>query len=909
MPQRFARDSVSQNSLRLLLLLCICLLCDSVVPRRLDAAEPIDFDRDIRPLLADACFACHGPDAAVRKADLRLDQRESALHSEVSPGPVTPGKPEQSELIRRVTSADDDLRMPPPDAVRQLSAAEIELLRRWIAEGAPWQQHWSLIPPVRPQRPSVTNRDWPRSPLDEFVLARLEAVGLSPAPAAARETLIRRLSLDLTGLPPTLEEVDAFLSDTEPGAYERLVDRLLASPEYGEHMVAGWLDAARYADTNGYQTDGTRAMWPWRDGVIRALNENMPFDQFTIEQLAGDLLPEATLQQRIASGFNRNHMLNGEGGRIAEESRVEYVVDRVSTTATVWLGLTVGCARCHDHKYDPISQREFYSLYACFNQVAESGSVDRRSSTAAPVLELPTAAQSREIARLTEQITRLKQQQQQLEQEIFRQQAEWERKVRMAPAAGGSQEGKKPAAADDARKPSASAAGTSEPDADESQEEPAPADSTEARPLLSSAENVPAGVRAAVEIPADSRTKEQQFLIRSHLLTTAPGLAELQEKISQAEKSLNSAKKSILLTMVMQDRAEPRKTFVLNRGQYDQPGEPVEFGVPSCLPALPAEAPRNRLGLARWLVDRGNPLTARVTVNRLWQHFFGAGLVRTPEDFGTQGERPTHPLLLDWLAVEFMEPTTDANHRWDMKSLIRTIVTSATYRQSSAVSDQLRQQDPDNRLLSRAWRGRMTSFQLRDQALSLSGLLVHRHYGPPVRPYQPPGVWADLTLGKIVYREDSGASLYRRSLYTFWRRSVGPTSLFDSSSRQVCVVRPGRTNTPLHALTLLNDTTWVEAARKLAERILREGGTSDVDRLTWAFRLVTSRRPQQAELAVLQRTLQRGRQAVQAGGDEALQLLQTGASPADTSLPASETAAWTSVTTVLLNLDEVLSRE
>ena len=369
MPQRFARDSVSQNSLRLLLLLCICLLCDSVVPRRLDAAEPIDFDRDIRPLLADACFACHGPDAAVRKADLRLDQRESALHSEVSPGPVTPGKPEQSELIRRVTSADDDLRMPPPDAVRQLSAAEIELLRRWIAEGAPWQQHWSLIPPVRPQRPSVTNRDWPRSPLDEFVLARLEAVGLSPAPAAARETLIRRLSLDLTGLPPTLEEVDAFLSDTEPGAYERLVDRLLASPEYGEHMVAGWLDAARYADTNGYQTDGTRAMWPWRDGVIRALNENMPFDQFTIEQLAGDLLPEATLQQRIASGFNRNHMLNGEGGRIAEESRVEYVVDRVSTTATVWLGLTVGCARCHDHKYDPISQREFYSLYACFNPV------------------------------------------------------------------------------------------------------------------------------------------------------------------------------------------------------------------------------------------------------------------------------------------------------------------------------------------------------------------------------------------------------------------------------------------------------------------------------------------------------------------------------------------------------------
>ncbi|MCA9115090.1 MAG: PSD1 domain-containing protein [Planctomycetaceae bacterium] len=877
--------------------------------------EPVDFNRDIRPILSNSCYACHGPDAGQRQAGLRLDTSDGAV-AELESGntAVVAGDVAASELISRITSDAPEQRMPPPGHEHPLTKQEIDLLTRWVQQGAPWSDHWAFIAPRRPELPEVDGEASLLNPIDRFIVRKARAAGLQQSPEASKETLIRRVTFDLTGLPPTPAEIDAFLEDTAPGAYGRLVDRLLGTEAYGEQMARHWLDAARYGDTHGLHLDNERSMWLYRDWVIDAFSQNMPFDQFTIEQIAGDLLPEPTESQLIATGFHRNHMLNGEGGRIAEESRVEYVVDRVSTTSTVWLGLTIGCSRCHDHKYDPVSQREFYSLYAFFNQVAETGSVDRRSGTAAPVLELPTAAQSSEIARLTEQIAGLKQQQQQLEQKILSQQAEWERQVRMARAAGGVPKDQKPAPTEDTQKPSASAAGTDEPEAAEPQAAesktvPSPAESADAQPLLSSVENVPAGVRGAVEVPADSRTKEQQSLIRTHLLVTAPGLAELHEKISQAEKSLNSTKKSVLLTMVMQDRTEPRETFLLKRGQYDQYGEQVEAGVPACLPPLPDKAPVNRLGLARWLTSPDNPLTARVTVNRIWQQFFGQGLVRTPEDFGTQGERPTHPELLDWLAVEFMDPASGGSHRWDVKALTRLIVTSATYRQSSRLTPELADQDPENRLLGRAWRGRLSSFQLRDQALSLAGLLVPQQYGAPVHPYQPPGVWSDLTLGKIVYKQDTGADLYRRSLYTFWRRSVGPTSLFDTSSRQVCVVSQGRTNTPLHALTLLNDTTWVEAARKLAERMLLEGGDDDRSRLRWGFRLASARLPDEAELAVLTRTLNRGRNAVQQDPAEAVKLLAVGESPVNGQLPPGEIAAWSAVATVLLNLDEVLSRE
>jgi hypothetical protein len=817
-------------------------VCVSAAP----AQEPrVSFNRDIRPILSDTCYTCHGPAKATRKANLRFDTQEGAFVDLGGYKAIVPGALEQSELWKRITADDAKERMPPVRSGKALTKEQIELIRRWIEQGAVWENHWSLIPPRRPEVPAVKHRAWPHNAIDQFILARLEQDGLAPSTEASRETLLRRVTFDLTGLPPTLAEINAFLADKSPGAYERVVDRLLASPRYGERMVLEWLDAARYSDTNGYQTDGTRPMWPWRDWVIDALNKNMPFDQFTVEQIAGDMLPGATVSQKIATGFNRNHMLNGEGGRIAEESRVDYVVDRVETTATVWLGLTAGCARCHDHKYDPISQKEFYRLFAYFNNVDESGGVDRRNSTAAPVLELPTPEQQHKIEERQKTVTGLEKELKALTDKLVAGQPEWERMLKSA--------------------------------------------------------KLPDNAAAALKIDRAKRTPEQAKAVADHYLNGVPERQALVKQVDKAKKDLSASQNAVLITMVMRERPQPRETFVLERGLYNKPGEKVNAGLPKALPALPEAAPNNRLGLARWLVDPHNPLTARVTVNRAWQTFFGRGLVKTTEDFGAQGEPPSHPELLDWLAVKFMSD-------WDVKALHRLIVTSAAYRQSSRVAASALECDPDNRLLTRGSRGRLSSFALRDQALALSGLLVNKLGGPPVRPYQPPGLWEEFSFNTIRYTQDKGENLYRRSLYTFWRRSVAPPNMFDSAGRQVCTVRQSRTNTPLHALTLMNDVTYVEAARAWAERLMQHDGTPQ-ERLALAFRQATGRTASAAEAKVLAdaftQTLNRYRQ----DKDAALKLIRTGESVPDPRLDAMELAAYTGVAGMILNLDEVVTKE
>lgn len=717
------------------------------------AEESVDFSRDVLPLLADRCFHCHGPDAEQRQAALRLDQRESAVEQT---GVVVPAEPDQSELLYRVTVDDPDLLMPPPESHRKpLSKAEVAILRRWIAEGAVWGKHWAFEPPKKPEITASAD-----NPIDVFVQRRLEKEGLQLSPEADKRTQIRRLTLDLTGLPPTIQEVDAFLSDQWAGAYERLVDRLLASKRYGERMAWPWLDAARYADTSGYQGDPTRSMWPWRDWVVDAFNQNMPFDQFTVEQLAGDLLDDATAEQRLATGFNRNHMHNGEGGRIPEETRVENVFDRAETTGTVWLGLTLQCARCHDHKFDPTSNLDYFAFYAFFNQTSESG------------------------------------------------------KGNGGPAVP---------------------------------------------PFM------------------------EYFPRRG---------------IQHGDETAETVK-----VMVMDTLPEPRKTLVLIKGVYNNvTDQEVAANVPGMLPPLPDKKPGepySRLDLANWMVSPENPLTARVTVNRFWQMLFGRGIVSTPSDFGLQGSQPTHPELLDWLAVEFVESG------WDVKKLLRLMVTSQTYRQSSHVTKDLHQRDPENALYARARRYRMPSWMLRDAALASSGLLDAQLGGPPVNPYQPDGIWSEATFGKIKYQQDSGEDLYRRSLYTFWRRIVGPSIFFDAAKRQTCEVSMHLTNTPLHALTTLNDVTYVEAARVFAEQLIRRQH-SDRERIFEAFYALTTRPPEPRELELLEKRLASAIDAFRDAPEQAEALLTLGEATRDESIEAAQHAALTVVINTIMNLDETL---
>jgi mono/diheme cytochrome c family protein len=1023
-----------------------CLAILVFAARANPQAGPVEFNRDIRPILSDACFQCHGPDKAKRKAKLHFDTEEGAR------AVLGAGKPDDSELIRRITAADPDKRMPPPTSGHALTPAQIALLKRWVAEGARWQKHWSFIPPVRPALPTVKNASWPRNGIDHFVLARLEKEGLTPSPEADRITLLRRVTLDLTGLPPTPGEVDAFLGDASSDAYEKVVDRLLRSPRYGEHMARHWLDAARYADTNGYQTDGERTMWRWRDWVIDAFNANMPFDRFTIEQIAGDLLPGATRSQQIATGFNRNHRGNSEGGVIPEEYAVAYVVDRVDTTATVWLGLSAGCAKCHDHKYDPISQEEFYRLFAYFNNVPEKGKAIKYGNSP-PYIKTPTPAQEAQLrllqahAKASEQLFRT------LAPELDAAQSAWEKAA--AAKTTPSWELTRdlvaaPALVSGEVRPARAATWTTGPDpamravvldgaadldegdigrfgffdkftvaawvrpeaaggtilsrmtdtdrADgysvaiengkvhvrlvkrwlddairvETVESLAPktwqhvcfsydgsrvADGIRVyvdgkpaalkvnlddlnqnfvtdQPLRIGAGGGPAsrfhgaiadvrlfnqvvvaadvGILANLDRVSDivaiarrQRTPVQRHKLRTYFIEMeAPEeIREANAKRQAAARELEEYDAPLPTTMVMQEMRAPRETHVLIRGEYDKKGKRVYASVPAALPPIAAGLPNNRLALACWLVAPDNSLTPRVTVNRFWQLLFGAGLVRTVEDFGAQGDWPSHPELLDWLAVEFRDGG------WDVQQTLRTIVTSATYRQSSRLTAVLKLKDPENRLLSRGPRVRLSAEVIRDQALAVSGLLYEKIGGPSVRPYQPPGLVKELH-GTDEDMQDHGPSLYRRSLYTHWKRTVAPPGLmtFDAANRETCVVRQTRTNTPLQSLTLLNDVTFVEAARVLAERVVKERGTPE-ERLRYAFRLVAARSPQPAELKLLLASLKHHEASYRARPEAALALVSTGEFPRDESLDTPELAAYTAVANLLLNLDEVITKE
>lgn len=822
---------------------------------------PIDFNRQIRPLLSENCFYCHGQDANHRAADLRLDVADEALEA----GAIVPGDVEQSELVARIFSDDPATQMPPPDSNRRLSDEQKQLIRRWIAQGANYDVHWAYLPPQRGELPTVDHDRWGEHPIDRWVAARAAAEGLTLSPPAPRETLIKRLHADLIGLPPTPAEVEAFVCDKDPLAYERLVDRLLASPHFGQRLALPWLDAARYADSNGFQQDGDTWQWIWRDWVVRALNDDMPFDQFSIWQLAGDLLPHATDEQKIASAFNRNHLLNGEGGAIAEEQRFVVLFDRIDTTSTNWLGLTVACAQCHDHKYDPITMQDYYSLMDAFNRVDEQG-VPRYFSSRirvdTPYLELPSEENQLRIADFEAKIN------------------EARARVELATSAAfaGWREG------------------------------------FLAHPVRDGNDQWPEEMELLLLIPRADRSSEQQQqldgLLRQwfdqQVIGSLKGQLPAFADLDRWQNELNHYRNDQIPRVMIMSDARQRSTHILDRGQYLVPLDPVTFRTPGFLPPLPDDFPRNRLGFAQWLFLPEHPLTARVQVNRLWQHFFGTGLVITPEDFGVQSEYPVHKELLDWLAVEFRESG------WRLKHLIRLLVTSETYRQSSVVSAEALERDPRNAYLTRMSRFRMPSMVLRDWALATSGLLERKMGGAPVYPYQPDAVWESLAITKerdFTYPASSGADLYRQSLYTFWRRTVGPANMFDTADRQACRVGVSRTSTPLHALTMLNDATWVEAARQLARLARREHPQDPEQQLRWAFRQVVCREATDAEVQLLMRALEKQSQHYESEPTAAQQWLAVGASAVEATDDPNAWAALGNVCLAIYNLDEAMTRQ
>ena len=1055
-----------------------------------ERSSTVEFNRDIRPLLSDRCYTCHGPDQARRRSKLRFDVEADAKQDLGGRFAIVPGDAAKSEMIRRITSADPARRMPPESSGRALSTSEIDLIQRWIEQGARWEKHWSFIPPRRPPLPAIGNRAWARNEIDFFVLNRLEQEGLAPSPEAERATSIRRVSLDLTGLPPTPVEVDAFVNDKSRDAYEKVVDRLLASKRYGERMAAPWLDAARYADTNGYQTDAERYMWRWRDWVIEAFNRNLPFDQFALQQIAGDMLPRPTLDQKIATGFNRNHRGNGEGGIIPEEYAVEYVVDRVETTSTVFLGLTVGCARCHDHKYDPFTQKEFYQLFAYFNNIPERGKANKYGNSA-PMIQAPTPSQQAQLAEIDRALAAAEKRFEGVRAQSVAAQRSWEASLDISPALhwsiprdlvayfpldtdvtnqasprqapvpavqlyepasvppaierpampqfqGGPasfSSGRigKAAALDGTRFISAGDVGafgfqsaftlaawiyptagtgaivTRTRDVEEdtgyglylkegklqgnlilrwlddgarvetvqpialnrwqhvtmtydgsrtaegikiyvdgkSQELAVHLDDVNQNfqsrePLRIGGGGGPANrfhgqiddvrvynvalsprhaavvatgesISEIAAMPAATRTEAQAEKISLYFLEnqSPPRVRDAWQTLTARRRQKSEFLESLPTVMVMQERDVPRDTFLLLRGAYDKPGDKVMPGIPMVLPVLPNGAPNNRLGFGRWLVDPANPLTARVAMNRFWQMYFGAGLVKTVEDFGSQGEWPTHPELLDWLATEFVRTG------WDIKAMQKLIVTSATYRQSSKTTPELLQKDPENRLLARAPRLRLPAGTIRDQALGVSGLLTEQLGGPSVKPYQPAGLWKELSGQDYV--QDKGEKLYRRSLYTFWKRSSPPPSLmnFDAAGREACVVRETRTNTPLQALDLMNDVTYVEASRRLAERVMKERrfggadlkvGLSDA-RIALAFRLVVARGPTPGEAKVLGDALAGYLNEFKANPGAAARYLSQGESPRDEELDVSELAAYATLASMILNMDETITKE
>jgi hypothetical protein len=1056
-PARPPRKPAMRRAPLLVTPLCFAIL----VPGALRAADapPVRFSRDVLPILSENCFQCHGPDERARKGKLRLDDRVGVLSV------VKPGKSGASELVRRINAAIGDGRMPPAKANRSLTPGQKDLLKRWVEEGAVWSKHWAYEPPVRVTLPRVKEVDRVRNAVDNFVLARLEREGLALSAEANRETLIRRVTLDLTGLPPTVAEVDAFRADPSADAYEKVVDRLLKSPRYGERMAMDWLDAARYADTNGYQNDFARTMWPWRDWVIGAFNKNEPFDRFVVEQMAGDLLPGPE-RNVLATAFNRNNRTVTEAGSIDEEWRVENAVDRVETTATVFLGLTLGCARCHDHKFDPVSQREFYGFFGFFNSVNEKGVYTEQRGNVPPIFAVPSPEQAEHLARLTRSAQHADAAVSAEEKALPERQRQWEKERRATPAPAepgdrafhspldgglaftktGGESGKatyrgkgSPAWTDgpsgkalrlDGKENSFVDAGQAvgfertdhfsygafvRPRGDgaclskmddaaayrgfdllltggkatvhfihswpdnalkvETKEalpkevwshvfvtydgsgkaaglkiyvdgKPAKTEvlSDNLRDSIATKQPLRLGKRSAssslsgdlADVRFYSRTltdaevgsvafapvgnilrtaeekrspEEKAALARAYRELFADGYRAAKEKAAKAHKERDDFDRQIPTVMVMEDLAKPRETYLLKRGRYDTPDkdQKVAPGVPACMPPLPEGAPRNRLGLARWLVAPDNPLTARVAVNRFWQHYFGTGLVKTAENFGVQGEPPSHPELLDWLATEFVRTG------WDAKALQRLIVTSATYRQASQAPAALTQRDPENRLLARGPRVRLPAEVVRDNALAIGGLLVENIGGPSVKPYQPAGLWEELAggAGEAPYVQEKGPDLYRRSLYVYRKRTVPHPLLatFDAPGREVCQVRRARTNTPLQALELLNDVTYVEAARGLAQLMLTEGGATPESRLTYGFRRATARTPEAAELKVLLRGLDRYRQAYAADKESAKRFLGHGESKPDAKLDPAELAAYAAAAGVILNLDETITKE
>lgn len=749
-----------------------------------NAVGAVDFKRDIRPIFSDTCYKCHGPDGKARETPLRLHQRDGVIGEKAPKDLLVGGKPGASELFKRVTAKNDDV-MPPTDSGLRLTEEEIGKIRQWIEEGAHWPEddrHWAFIPPVRPNVPVIETAAKRHNPIDHFVQARLALEKLTATSPADKVTMLRRVTYDLTGLPPTVKEIEDFLADDSDEAYEHVVDRLMRSSRYGEHLALPWLEAARYADTDGYQNDRLRYMWVWRDWVFRALNDNMPFDRFTLEQMAGDLLPDRNFYTQVASGFNRNHRINSEGGSIPDEWIVEYVADRVETIGTMYLGLTFNCARCHDHKYDPLAQKEFYQMFAFFNNVAEAG-LGPNNGNSPPFIKVPKS---------------------------------W--------------------------------------------------------PNLSAA--------------------QQKFV--------DPELPKVRIQQTSVPRPQPGGKDTV---MVMHELKKPRDTYILKRGLYNQPdkSEKLRPDTPESLGTLGDGMPRNRIGLAQWLLDPGNPLVARVTVNRFWQHFFGRGLVRTSENFGVQGEHPSHPELLDWLATEFIR------NGWDMKAFHKLIVMSATYRQSSEGSRQSMQKDPGNTLLSRGPRKRLSPYQIRDTALYTSGLLVEKVGGPSVKPYMPPGLWKSISNRK--YDQGKGSDLYRRSIYTYWMRTIPPPNMmvFNAADREVCSVRKDLTTTPLQALTMMNNITFVESARCVAERMIREGGKTAAEQLNFGFRLILSRKPTKAEQQILLRDFRHYLQKFRKDAKGATGLLAIGQKKRDAELPAPSVAAWAMVANTILNLDEAIT--
>lgn len=758
----------------------------------LPAEDKVNFRRDIKPILSNHCFTCHGPDAKQRKADLRLDTREVAIESAIEVGDS-----DASDLMARVTSNDPEEHMPPPGSNKpRLKPQQIELLKRWINEGATYDLHWSFVRPDRPQPPKAKQADWAKAPIDRFVAAEQESHGFKASPVADRRTLVRRLYFDLIGLPPTSAEVKAFESDESPEAYEKIVDQLLASKHYGERMAVYWLDMVRYADTNGIHGDNHRDHAPFRDYVIRAFNSNMPFDKFTVEQVAGDLLPEATVWQKVASGYNRLNMTTREGGAQPKEYMAKYAADRVRNASGVWMGITLGCSECHDHKFDPFTSKDFYSFAAFFVDVKETA-----VGTQGGAIKVPVGDQAEKLIGIEKRIAELNKQ---LE--------------------GG---------------------------------------------------------------PAEPQLKQ---------------LREQLAALQNEKKTLENGGANVLIAMA----GAPRTMRILPRGNWlDESGPEVQPATPEFMFGLDIKDRRqSRLDLANWFVADDNPLTARVMVNRLWKICFGEGIVTTPDDFGSQGAFPTHPELLDWLAVEFLETG------WDIKHIIKLIVTSRAYRQSSLVTADMRERDPTNRWLARQHRFRLDAEMVRDNALAVSGLLVKKIGGTSAKPYQPSGYWRHLNFPGRAYKHDSGENQYRRGLYTYWCRTFLHPSLsaFDAPTREECSVARPRSNTPLQALVLLNDPTYVEAARVFAGRVTREGGGSPSERLAFAFGEILGRKPRAAEEKILLGLFEKHLAQYKAEAEAAKQVIQVGESKATEGIDAIELAAWTSVARAILNLHETISR-